>query len=88
MKKSMLVILVLITSVGMVWAGRKKLDAQTRSGMTKVVKTYNYMCGECTEGFFDGGEPEGLAFTVVCDDYAYVYKVVLRPDDTFIVQPK
>jgi len=80
--------LILILTSSPAFSKRKKLDKETKDSMTLVIKLHNYMCKECTEGFFDGQKPEGLQFTVVCDDWAFVYKVIVRPNGEFIVKPK
>lgn len=82
-----LVIISMLFMTSTAWARQKVENKDQKAGLVLVIKIFDYNCDYCTEAWFMGNVPRGMKFKVVCNNWRYMYEVVLTPRGRWIVKP-
>lgn len=87
MKRLAFALAVVLLIAGQAWAGMQRIEATDRPGFAQVIQSKGYACNQCNEGFVVGEDHKGIVFRIMCNDDALAYRVIVTPNNSFIVAP-
>ena len=86
MKKLVLLLVVFLIPVNL-FALREITSKSEKRKLVRAILVHGYVCSSSNEANYIRQTEGGLMYQVFCDDNTYVYRVILTPDDRYIVKP-
>lgn len=88
MKKKFWIVLLVIFSVATsLYAMQEITDQKEKQDFAKTVRLKGYACERCVRANFMGKKHHGLEFRIICDEERNAFRVILTPNNKFIVEP-
>jgi len=86
MKNLILVFILLLIPVYS-FAFTEITDKHRKQVFRDLILANNYDCRFCNKIFVYGKSQRGIVFKAVCNNWEFMYRVILTPNNKFIIKP-
>ena len=70
-----------------VWATWKKIPVTGYNDLAIIIRSNNFVCDECNDGYYLGKTERGGLYKVMCNKDRFAYRVIVRPNGQIVVSP-
>ena len=85
--KKLALLLVMFLIPANLFAIEKITSNAKKQKLVRVILLNGYVCSSSNEVNYIRQTEEGLVYQVFCDDDTYVFRVILTPNNRYIVEP-